>query len=180
MTVTVMPPAALPALARSLVPGLRVSADLVCAAGGTTMLPPLPIVDIQPEGERLLFTLPAGLRVPVALDARVTMVCAPTTHPAWCEDPRECERQRDSDGSIYHGSAHRGVDVLHAESGRTETLLVGLSRTDDPDGAQSPTMVHILAMNTTADLDMPPAQARELGRLLLAAADAAEHNTDGW
>ena len=180
MTVTLMPPALITLPAKQLVPGLSVSHEVADDTGTLAPAAPLPIVDIQPYRDRLLFVLGNGLRMPFDPDEPVTMVCAPTEHPSWCEDPQDCERQRDSDGSIYHGSAHRGVDVLHTESGRTETLLVGLSRTDDPDGAQSPPTVHILAMNTTADLDMPPAQARELGRLLLAAADAAEHNTDGW
>lgn len=171
MTAPTLPRPTRTTQAKSLVPHLQ----LTCDGPDGAALDPVTIVGIEPyQDGQLLFTFDNGLRMPFGPDEQVTMVCAAAEHPAWCYDPAECERQRDSDGSIYHGSTFREAEVTDQETNRAERLSVSLSRVDDPDGKQGETTVHVLGCGVGIDLMMSPVRARKLAALLLEAADDAE------
>ena len=157
--------------ASQLVPGLRLSHT---GPDDDQWLEPLTVVAVEPfRAGELLVTLDGH---PGAMlfdeDTQVELVCAPAEHPSWCVDPAQCERDRDVDGTVFHSSFYEEI-TADAEVGPDE-IRVGMSRTDDPDGQQGETRVHLIALRAGADLDLTPAGARELGRLLLDYADQAQ------
>lgn len=102
----------------------------------------------------------------VWLDVNTGEPAAPVTCPSWCT---HCETE--SDGSTYHGSDVEILDLVD-EGGKVTEAWVSAHRLDDEDGTQSPTSVTVTFRHD--GFDLTPANARELGALLIATADLIE------
>jgi hypothetical protein len=156
--------------ADSMVPGLFLTNEHHGDDGEYHYLPPLKIeaIDDYPGLENTLrFSFGNGLVLPFEPDELVAMHCIDLPCPSWCVShwtDAEC---------IHHGSAIAEVEANDAG----EVMTVSAYRFDDPDGTCEPVAI-CLAFGAALIGDaldaLTPAQARQLGRLLIDTADLIE------